>query len=201
VSARALIPTGGSGDLLSAVEVAEIAGAIHEPGEVQVRQIDRLNRTFGAAWLRDVLSEARWVVTHPEEPQNRRRDGSARTFGGVFFRLARERLYAMHREHRIRWEAIGWFFATEDRPEPQIIPTPRPKGSAVTPPRPPRAVTTPPAPKPREGRLPAREGGARESYVSRPKGGTFGTGRGKRPLPKAEIIRLPPRSGPRPVRG
>lgn len=95
MSARALIPTGGSGDLLSAVEVAEIAGAIHEPGEVQVRQIDRLNRTFGAAWLRDVLSEARWVVTHPEEPQNRRRDGSARTFGGVFFRLARERLYAM----------------------------------------------------------------------------------------------------------
>lgn len=197
MSARALIPTGGSGDILSAEEVTEIAGALHEPGEAQARQFDRLNRAFGAAWLRDVMSDARWVVSHPEEPQNRRRDGSPRTLGGVFFRLARERLYAMHREHRIRWEAIGWFFATEDRPEPQIIPTPRPKGPPPAPPRPPRRVTPPPAPKPREGRLPPQQGGARDSYVSRPKVPPFGTGRGKLSQPMAEIIRLAPRSGSR----
>ena len=70
---------------------AEIAAALSETGERPRAQIARIVALMGAEWTRDVLQEALKVDNTPILPINWRSDGQHRTFGGVFFAMARAR--------------------------------------------------------------------------------------------------------------
>ena len=190
--------TNDSTPVMTGDEVAALAAEIGETGDPQVRQLHRLNDLFGAEWMCDLKRDATWTLEHPAEPQNRRKDGLPRTPGGVFFRLARERVTAQIRAKALRWQVLGWVFAPEAVPMPHLVPRPRKMPPAPRPraPKPTREREPPPRrQQPPQGRLPPLPvGEPRNSYVSRPTGGTFGTGRGRRPRPEVEIVTLPSRA-------
>jgi hypothetical protein len=111
---------------------AKIADALGETGERPRAQIVRIVALMGAEWANDVLRESREWAVNPTAVMNTTKSGKRRTFGGLFFAVARARSSGDVLSGTITRREF--FRAFTDRPpKPRAVPSkPAPKTPIAT---------------------------------------------------------------------